>query len=291
LGGVLNVQSTVGQGSTFTLRIPGVHPDARELTALQKRALDRNRPAVLVVEDDRKTIFIYEKYLAVAGFQVVPARAIADAERILRDLRPAAILLDIMLDGESSWAFLARLKRDPSTRDIPVLVVTVTNKEQKARALGADEFWLKPVDQDKLIRKLHSLRTVGNPGVLIVDDDDRARYLLKKFLQSGPYVLYEAVSGSAGIASARANRPEVILLDFVLQDMTAFEVLDELKADAATREIPVIVVTSLNLDAEERERLLRQTETIIPKDSLSREIALRRIRDALRKSNAAINGG
>jgi CheY-like chemotaxis protein len=89
---------------------------------------------VLVVEDYRKTIFIYEAYLAHAGFQVVPARTVAHAEHLLKELKPAAILLDIMLDGESSWNFLARLKRDPLTQDIPVLVVTVTNKEQKARA-------------------------------------------------------------------------------------------------------------------------------------------------------------
>jgi CheY-like chemotaxis protein len=74
-------------------------------------------------------------------------------------------------------------------------------------------------------------------------------------------------------------------LDFVLQDMTAFDVLDDLKADPATRDIPVIIVTSLDLSPHERERLARQTEVILSKDSLSREIAIRRIRDALTKAD------
>jgi signal transduction histidine kinase/CheY-like chemotaxis protein len=284
LGGVITVESVVGEGSLFTVRVPLVHAEVRELSDLEARPLDPNMPQVLVVEDDRKTIFIYEKYLANAGFQVVPARSIADADRLLTQLNPAAILLDIMLDGESSWNFLARLKRDPATHDIPVLVVTVTNKEQKARALGADEFWLKPVDQDRLTRKLRALRADNNARVLIIDDDDRARYLMTRFLENGPYQLIEAGSGATGIKAAREHRPQVILLDFVLQDMNAFDVLDELKADPLTRSIPVIVVTSLDLDQQERERLLQQTEVILSKESLSREIAIRRIRDALRKA-------
>lgn len=74
-----------------------------------------------------------------------------------------------MLDGESSWGFLTRLKSHPETRDVPVLVVTVTNKEQKVRALSADEFWLEPVDQDLLLRKLKALRVGGSPRVLLID--------------------------------------------------------------------------------------------------------------------------
>lgn len=289
LGGVLTVESEVGKGSTFTLRIPRVHPEVRELSEIETRPLDPGRAPILVVEDDRKTIFIYEKYLAMAGFQVVPARTIADAERLLKKMRPAAIVLDIMLDGESSWSFLSHLKHDPETQDIPVLVVTVTNKEQKARALGADEFWLKPVDQDQLLRKLRSLRTGTTTRVLLVDDDARARYLVAKFLENGPYQLIEASSGPEGIAAAHEWRPHVILLDFLLKGTTAFDVLDSLKADPLTRHIPVIIVTSHNLDQTERERLGRQAEVILSKESLSRELAINRIRDALRKSG--VGGG
>lgn len=284
LDGVLTVESEVGVGSTFSLRIPRVHSEVRELTEIEKRPLDPSRAPILVVEDDRKTIFIYEKYLAMTGFQVIPARTIVDAERLLSEVRPAAIVLDIMLDGESSWGFLTRLKSDPQTRDVPVLVVTVTNKEQKARALGADEFWLKPVDQDLLLRKLKSLRVGSSPRVLLIDDDQRARYLVSKFLQNGPYSVFEASSGQEGIAAAREHRPHVILLDFLLQETTAFDVLDELKADPLTRHIPVIIVTSHTLNAQDRERLARQSEVILSKESLSKELAINRIRDALNKA-------
>lgn len=287
LGGTLTLESEVGKGSTFTLRIPREHPEVHDMSVLQSRPLDPARAPILVVEDDRKTIFIYEKYLAMTGFQVVPARTIADAERLLGEIQPAAIVLDIMLDGEVSWSFLERLKRDPRTHDIPVLVVTVTGKEQKARALGADEFWLKPLDQDRLLRKLKSLQIAPPGTVLAIDDDERSRYLLRKFLDNGPYRLLEAATGAEGLALAREQRPDVILLDFLLVGETAFDVLDELKSDPNMRHIPVILITSHKLNEQERARLSQQTDVILSKESLSRELAINRIRDALRKAQRA----
>jgi CheY-like chemotaxis protein len=285
LSGTLTVVSTPGQGSTFTLAIPVVHPEVREMRTLSERPLDPTKAPVLVVEDDRKTIFIYEKYLAQAGFQVVPARTIEDAQRILAGVRPAAVVLDVMLDGESSWSFLAEVKRNPETADIPVMVVTVTNKERKARALGADEFWLKPIDQERLLRKVASLAKVGSETrVLVIDDDDKSRYIMRRLLEKSRYQLAEAASGPEGVELARRLRPSVIFLDFLLKDITAFDVIDDLKADPITRAIPIIVVTSQALGAAEREQLSAHTEAILSKESLSRELAINRIRDALKKA-------
>jgi signal transduction histidine kinase/CheY-like chemotaxis protein len=285
LGGALSVDSEVGQGATFSLAIPAQHPEVREIAQLASRPLDPSRSPVLIVEDDRKTMFVYEKYLSLAGFQVVPARTTEDARRLLGAVRPAAIVLDIMLEGESSWDFLAEVKQSPATRDIPVLVVTVTNKEQRARALGADEFWLKPVDQEALLRKLKSIARPGTTTkVLVIDDDERARYLMRKLLSKTPYQLLEAKDGIEGVHIAQKQRPDVIFLDFQLRDAVAFDVLDDLKADPRTRGIPVVIVTSAILDAAERERLAAETEAILSKESLSRELAIHRIRDALQKA-------
>ncbi|MBL8954609.1 MAG: response regulator [Myxococcaceae bacterium] len=288
LGGSLEVESTLGKGTKFTLAVPPVHPEVKELNSLKAKPLDPERAPVLVVEDDRKTIFIYEKYLAMAGLQVVPARTVDDARELLKTLRPSAIVLDVMLEGETTWQFLADLKRTPETADIPVLVVTVTNRAMKARALGADEFWLKPVDQDRLIRKLKSLSTTSKQAkVLIIDDDERSRYLMRQLLQGSPYQLGEASSGPEGVALAREQRPNVIFLDFLLKDITAFDVLDELKSDPRTRGIPVIIITSHVLDPDQKTRLAKETEAVVSKDMLSRELAINRIRDALKKAGGA----
>ncbi|MFP2931259.1 ATP-binding protein [Pyxidicoccus sp. 3LG] len=287
LGGALTVKSALGQGATFTVALPRVHAEVAEMTGLTERSqhLDTSRAPVLVLEDDRQTLFLYEKYLARSGFQVLPVRSTEEARRVLERVRPAAMVLDVMLEGETSWSFLADMKNSEATRDIPILVVTVTDREQKARALGADEFWLKPVDETRLQKKLQAMARTGPvERLLLIDDDDVHRYLLKQLLKDLPYVLLEASGGKEGVRLAREQAPHLIFLDFVLPDITAFDVLDELKADPRTREIPVILHTSHELKADERTRLARETAAILAKHTLSREVAITRIRDALAKA-------
>ena len=287
LGGNLGLKSTLGQGATFTVTIPRVHTEVAEMTGMTRRSehLDPSRAPVLVLEDDRQTLFLYEKYLARSGFQVLPVRSTEEARRVMERVRPAAMVLDVMLEGETSWNFLADMKNSEATRDIPVLVVTVTDREQKARALGADEFWLKPVDEVRLQKKLSAMARNGPvERLLLIDDDDVHRYLLKQLLKDLPYVLMEASGGKEGVRLAREQAPHLIFLDFVLPDITAFDVLDELKADPRTRDIPVILHTSHELQDDERTRLARETAAILSKHTLSREVAITRIRDALTKA-------
>ncbi|QQR44786.1 response regulator [Myxococcus xanthus] len=287
LGGTLTVKSALGQGATFTVTLPRVHMEVTEMTGLTERSehLDPSRAPVLVLEDDRQTLFLYEKYLARSGFQVLPVRSTDEARRVLERVRPAAMVLDVMLEGETSWGFLADMKNNEATRDIPILVVTVTDREQKARALGADEFWLKPVDEVRLQRKLQAMARTGPvERILIIDDDDVHRYLLKQLLKDMPYVLLEAAGGKEGVQLAREKSPHLIFLDFVLPDITAFDVLDELKADPRTRDVPVILHTSHELKEAERSRLAKETAAILSKHTLSREVAITRIRDALSKA-------
>ena len=288
LGGRITAASVVGRGSVFSFTIPAVHPDVTALAALSADglAIDPGRAPVLVVEDDAQTLFLYEKYLADSGFQVVPARGVDEARRVMQRLRPAAVVLDVMLEGETSWAFLTALKSDPETRDIPALVVTVMDRENKARALGADEFFVKPMQRDWLLKKLQAMAAARGPveRVLVIDDDEVARYLVRRLLADTRYAVLEAADGREGVRMAREERPDVIVLDFVLPSMTAFEVLDDLKCDPRTRTIPVIVSTSKTLDSDERERLAADTAAILSKAQLSREVAIARIREALDKA-------
>ncbi|GLC24477.1 ATP-binding response regulator [Roseisolibacter agri] len=287
LGGEAGLESQPGVGTTAWLTMPVLHPDVAQLAAMRERGahLSAGEAPVLVLEDDPQEMFVYERYLAGSGFRVIPARSVAEAREAVRHVTPAAVVLDVMLDGETSWQFLEELKRDPRLCDVPALVVTVLDRERKARALGASEFFVKPVEQQWLLRKLQSLASQRADRqvrtVLVIDDDDVSRYLVRRLLAETPYRVIEAADGPDGVVMAREQRPDVIILDFVLRTATAFDVLDQLKLDPDTRGIPVVVSTSRQLAEEERRRLATDTAAIMSKDRLSREVALARIRDAL----------
>ena len=282
LGGSLSVHSEGGKGSTFTATLPVTYAARAAISAAPGVELDPTRHPLLVVEDNPETLMLYEKYLKTTGFQVLPAASAEEARSILSRIRPVAVVLDIVLQGGTSWDLLVELKRDDATRDIPVWVVSVYAEAEKAKALGADDFALQPLDRRWLIERLRkAVGTRPRESFLVIDDDDVSRYLLKGLLTDTRFAVLEATTGVEGLALARTERPRAILLDLAMADLSGFEVLDRLKADAATQDIPVIVVTSRILSRQEQDSLLHRTLAIISKESPSRLEVMTAIRKAL----------
>src|SRR6202012_193798 len=127
------VQSQLGVGSTFFAALPIAFTGATDVVYVPdvKRDLESDKLPVLVVEDNQEALFIYEKYLKNTKFQVMPARTLAEARRALHSFRPAAVILDVLLQGEHSWELLQELKHDPATASIPVFVITVVENREK----------------------------------------------------------------------------------------------------------------------------------------------------------------
>lgn len=275
LGGRISLTSEPGVGSAFSATIPVRYQEpvaSAETVGEGAGHPDPARLPVLVVEDELGTLLVYEKLLKGSDFQMFPARSLREARHLLQRIRPRAILLDILLPGEDAWSFLAELKRERATRDIPVLVVTTVEDYQKGIALGADAYCVKPVERHWLLEQLTRLTRQEPPAkILLIDDEEIARYVLTQLLAGMPYVVSEAGSGQDGLRRAREESPRVIFLDLHLGDMTGFTVLDALHADAATRAIPVIVITSKVLEEDERHHLLQKAVEILSKEDLSRE--------------------
>jgi signal transduction histidine kinase/CheY-like chemotaxis protein len=294
LGGGVSLTSVPGEGSTFSLTIPQVYQGPAEVSFVPEvpPQADPTRLPVLVVEDNRETLFVYEKFLKGTGFQAVPARSLRAARQVLKEVRPVAVVLDILLEGESAWELLGELKRQPHTRAIPVWVVTMVDNQHKARALGADDFCAKPLERAWLVDRLNALvARGGQEKVLVVDDDEVARYLLTSLLSDTRFAVLEAADGAEGLRLAAREGPWTIFLDLDMPGLSGFEVLDALAADPATRHIPVIIHTARVLEEEERQRLLRRAAAILPKDPPSRDVAVARLREALTQAGSAARRG
>jgi signal transduction histidine kinase/DNA-binding response OmpR family regulator len=287
LGGNVHVKSEVGVGSTFTAVIPISFQGQTEVVYVPdvQHELDSNKLPVLVVEDNREALFIYEKYLKGSKFQVIPASNIAEARTALRSFAPLAILLDVLLQGEHSWDLLREIKEDPATRDLPVYVITVVDNRDKALALGADGFHAKPVDRIWLLNQLEALLAPEvRKLVLLIDDDAASRYLIKNLLSKSECELLEASGGVDGIRLAKESQPALVVLDLTMDGMDGFDVLAALHDDAETSDIPVVVHTSKSLTEEDYSRLSGALD-IIPKSIMaSRDVAESRFSQALQKA-------
>jgi len=286
LGGNVFVTSTPGVGSTFVAVVPVSFHGQTEVTYVPevKKDIDSSRLPVLVLEDNREALFIYEKYLKGSRFQVIPAVSIQEARDALQSFRPLAVVLDVLLQGEHSWGLLRELKENPSTKDIPVYVITVVDNHQKALALGADGFHAKPVERSWLLQQLQAANSNRRYSILTVDDDRTSRYLLGTLLSGSNCRLFEAENATQGLQLAAELRPDLIILDLAMPDLSGFEVLDRLKKDSDTRNIPVVIHTSKFLNEEDRLRL-NGAVGIIPKSILSnRDAAVTLFGDAFHKA-------
>jgi CheY-like chemotaxis protein len=237
---------------------------------------------VLLVEDNYETRLIYEKYLRTSPWKAVSARSVREAENVLRNLQPAAIVLDIMLEGEDSWAFLARLKSDSATRSIPILVATTVDDRSKAMALGADLYAVKPIGSQALLDALTKLITPEKPKtVLLVDDEEVSRYLLKQLFGNPEVRFLEAVNGLQGVELARTEKPDLVMMDLMMPEMNGFQAIEKMASEADLRDIPVIVSTSRILSDDQIAVIAGRVLGIISKESLSTHGVDSRLHDLL----------
>jgi signal transduction histidine kinase/CheY-like chemotaxis protein len=288
LGGRVSVESALGLGSSFSLVLPLVfhpaEPDgmARRGTPGVMWEPDPTRLPVLVVEDDPGMVLIYQRLLRGTVFQVVPARSLTEARHLLRTLQPRAMILDVILGNEDCWDFLIEVKSDEATRALPVLVVTQIDDPRRALALGADACARKPIERQWLLGQLQALGDApGVRRVLVIDDDEVVRYLMKGLFRDTSFVVSEAGDGPTGLELARTQRPSVIVCDLRLRGMSGLDVVDALEADPATKDIPIIINTVRVLTGQERADLQRRGLTVMSKESLAHHDAAGALRRAL----------
>ena len=276
MGGDVTVASKFGEGSTFTVRLPAhleIQTERADLPDFQANA------TVLVIDDDQAVRDFMTRSLTAEGVRVVTAADGEEGLRLAAELRPAVIFLDVLMPRMDGWAVLNALKAQPALAETPVVMMTIMNEMEMGYVLGAAAYLTKPVDRSRLVGLLAKYRIAGQTAdVLVVEDDELTRQLVRRTLAKEGWTVAEAANGREGLKQLTRLNPELILLDLMMPQMDGFEFIAELRKSEAWRTIPVVVLTSKDLSPEERRVLNGNVEKVMQKGAYGRDALLLEVR-------------
>jgi CheY-like chemotaxis protein len=288
-GGAVAVQSTVGEGSRFTIWLPA-RQYAQESDTWGRTLAEAAAPSALgtamVVENDFAAAALLRVHLEALGFAVIHA-ASAEAALVLVATQPLALItLDILLPHMNGWELLKRLKQLPALAQTPVVVISIVAERDKGLELGAAEVMQKPIAARDLTDALVAFGLIRRPSgprfkVLVVDDDPEAVELLAFHLRGLDTTLLRAHGGQEALDIVRLDPPDLIVLDLLMPEVNGFDVVTSLNAHPETARIPIVVVTSKTVTAEDRETLNRGMTPILGKSTVERQQLVAEVRRAM----------
>ncbi|MFK5952882.1 MAG: response regulator, partial [Desulfobacterium sp.] len=287
LGGNIDVRSTLGQGSTFTLTLPLVYRESTpaplpEPLAIQPLAETQpTRKTILVVDDEPKSLTMISNYLSREGYNIITATSGQEALQLAQSHRPFAITLDVIMPEMDGFEVLQHLKQTTETKDIPVIMVSMSNDRATGMALGAVGYISKPVNRDLLIAEINSLCGPWAHSILIVEDNEiELKEMARKIEQEGMQAI-QAQNGKICMEILQRHKPDALVLDLIMPEMNGFEVLEKIRSNPDTRNLPVIVVTAKSLSMEEKQILSGKASLILEKSEMTSTALLNLIKKIL----------
>ncbi|MFL5100043.1 MAG: response regulator, partial [Xanthobacteraceae bacterium] len=278
MGGDVTVASEAGKGSTFTVRLPGPAEPAAGGCKPGHEA-PRRSDCILVIDDDPTARELISHHLEAEGFAVVTAAGGLEGLKRARELKPTAITLDVMMPDLDGWSVLAALRQDAQLAEIPVIMVTIVDEQRRGMALGAAGYLTKPIDRERLntlVQRFHS--PSRRTRILVVEDDDVQRERARSWLEAQQWIVKEAANGHEALQCLEKEKPDLILLDLMMPEMDGFQLVATLQKESQWRDIPVIVVTAMDLSFADRARLNSAIETVLVKDTFQPAELVDRIR-------------
>jgi signal transduction histidine kinase/DNA-binding response OmpR family regulator len=292
LGGKIWLESEFGRGSTFFVRLPAVYVGelGRPDDPTMPPAPEFHRAPVLILEDDEQTAHLLESYLRNTEFQAILTSTVAQSEVWTARHTPAAVVADIFIGDEQCWGFIARLRE--RLPELPILVSSSHDERQSAMARGGSVFLTKPIAPDVLVRELRRLTSnFGTRHILLVDDNEVARYILRDLLKEPWLDIREASSGSEAISLLSEKLPDAVILDLLMPDISGFDILRQLRAQQATQGLPVLIYTSKVLSDSERALLDSLEARVIRKEDIATRLSAEPFLDWIRSVGLSPNAG
>jgi CheY-like chemotaxis protein len=287
MGGDVTVMSEAGKGSTFTVRLPGTVESAAS-DRPEPGSLPQRSDCILVIDDDPTARELIAHQLQTEGFTVMTASGGIEGLKRARELRPAAITLDVMMPDLDGWSVLAALRQDAQMAEIPVIMVTILDEHRRGMALGAAGYLTKPIDRERLntmVRRFHS--PARRTHILVVEDDPIQRERVRGWLEAQEWLVQEAANGRDALACLHKDRPDLVLLDLMMPEMDGFQLVASLQKEPAWRDIPVIVVTAMDLTAADRASLNSGIKSVLVKETFRPAELVERIRGLVRADRGA----
>lgn len=285
MGGTIDVESQVGAGTVFTVRIPTyVQEFGKEAEPVEIEETgevpEKCQGRILVIDDEAVVRDLMRRVFTKEGYEVILAASGEEGLRQAVELQPDAITLDVLMPGLGGWGTLAALKAKPETADIPVIMVTIVGDSNMGFALGAADYLVKPVSRERLVEVVKKHLPVHRGGmVLIVEDDNITREVLVRMLEKEGMMTRTANNGriALDILDKERLRPDLILLDLMMPEVDGFEVIETLRKDDTLSTIPVIIVTAKELTDDDLIHLNGYVEAVLQKGVYSQKELLRQV--------------
>ena len=248
-------------------------------------------PSVLIIEDDERFSKIVLDFAREKNFKGIVTMQGDSALSLARDYLPSAILLDLDLPDIDGFTVLDRLKRDPSTRHIPVHVMSSLRERERALRLGAISYLNKPVSKAALQEEFSRIQKFllgGKRSLLVVDDEQMQRDAIVALIGDADLHIVAVDTGQAALDALREARFDCMVLDLTLPDISGFDLLDIIGKDESLRDLPIVINTAKELNRKEVAKLKRYAKTIVIKDARSPERLLDETALFLHRSQASL---